>query len=489
MLIRYIVMGCLALRLLPCVAQLSELKSAIAALQADVDMRPASWGLTVLDAATGQTMAGYDSHRSLTPASSLKVITSASALALLGEQFRFETHLEYDGALGADGVLRGNLYIYGSGDPSLGSDRLGEQHAPDKLMALWVEVIRRTGIKSIQGKIIGDGSAFGTQMAPGGWAWEDLGNYFGAGASGLNFHENYFSLYLKSGPNPGDAVEILRSEPASPELTLINELRAGPKGSGDNSMMYGAPYASQRYLRGSIPPGRSSFVVKGALAEPALTCARFLAEQLANGGIRATGGASSYRLELLNAGRMAGQRRRIYTHYSPPLRELIVPLNQESINLYAECLLLAIARKQGKAGDLEAGAGAMRDYWKNSGVDVRGMNLCDGSGLSQCNALTTFQLADILARAQRAPWREAFSNSLPLAGRSGTLEYMLRGTIAEGRLRAKSGYIGGVRAYAGLVQARSGKTYAFAMIANHFDCTPGEMRRKFEKLMVAITGM
>ena len=157
-----------------------------------------------------------------------------------------------------------------------------------------------------------------------------------------------------------------------------------------------------------------------------------------------------------------------------------------SVNLFAEALAYRLAVKGGEKGSAEDAVEVMEAYWKNQGVNTRGMSIKDGSGLSPNNSLSTYQLAFILRKAALASYSDDFIESLPLAGKSGSLSSMLRGTTAEGRLRAKSGFIAGVRGYAGIVDTVNGKKLAFAMISNNYACSAGQMRRKLETLMVSL---
>ena len=158
----------------------------------------------------------------------------------------------------------------------------------------------------------------------------------------------------------------------------------------------------------------------------------------------------------------------------------------ESINLYAEALLLRAAVERQRGASTAQAASWMEAYWREQGVSTKGMSIMDGSGLSPSNGMSTRQMAKILYLASRKPYGIALESSLPLAGRSGSLKSMLRGTAAEGKLRAKSGYISGARGYTGYVTTSNGKQLAFSMLANRYSCSAGAMRRKFETLMAKL---
>ncbi|MEZ4771694.1 MAG: D-alanyl-D-alanine carboxypeptidase/D-alanyl-D-alanine-endopeptidase [Bacteroidia bacterium] len=467
------------------VSTYAQLKTAINALDKENDMRTASWSICVMDASNGQILAEFDKDRNLATASTMKTITTATALSLLGPEYRFETVLQHDGKIDDQGVLQGNIYIKGSGDPSLGSDRFGENYDMPHVMNIWSQAIKAAGITSINGRIIGDASVFSSQLTPGEWPWEDMGNYYGAGAAGLNLNENYYRLDLKPGASVGSATEIIRTDPPM-QISFVNELTTGSAGSGDNAYIFGASYTDLRYIRGTIPAGSSVFSIKGSIPDPALFCATRFTEELNLCGVKVSGNPSTIRLEKIIGNPVSASRKDIYTHTSPTLRDIIYQTNMYSINLYAEALGKKVAVEKGREGSAKEGAEAMEDYWRAQGVLTKGMFLRDGSGLSPNNVLSTFQLTSILCKMYKNRYFADFEASLPVAGKSGSLKSMLKGTVAENRLRAKSGFISGVRAYAGYAETLTGKVVAFTIIANHYDCSPGEMRRKMEVLMVKI---
>ncbi|MDX2286023.1 MAG: D-alanyl-D-alanine carboxypeptidase/D-alanyl-D-alanine-endopeptidase [Bacteroidia bacterium] len=458
-----------------------RLQQAVRALDADPDLRAASWAITVMDLRTRQVLLDRSGHLALSTASTMKVVSTAAALAVLGPEFRFRTRLEYDGTL-EGGVLRGNLYIAGDGDPSLGSARFGEPNDAAHTMIAWAQAIQAAGIREIQGRVIADDQLYSTQLMPGTWNWEDLANYYGAGVSALNINENLFRLDLVPGARAGDPVRVLRTDPPL-GMELVNELSTGAPGSGDQAYLFGAPYTPLRYVRGTIPAGVSSFSIKGTIPDPALHCAQRLTEELRSCGVQTGGEASSTRLLQAAQTLRSARRTVVYTWQSPPLSEIVFHTNQQSVNLFAEALGIRTARELGKPASPAGAVEALEQYWSSQGLDPRQLFWADASGLSAENAMSTSQLCALLAQAWHAPYAEAFKASLPVAGQSGTLKNLAAGTAAEGRVRAKSGYIGGVRAYAGYVTTQGGQELAFAMIANRFSCTPGEMARKFGVLM------
>ncbi|MEZ4687187.1 MAG: D-alanyl-D-alanine carboxypeptidase/D-alanyl-D-alanine-endopeptidase [Bacteroidia bacterium] len=430
--------------------QTALISQAIPPLEEPSLLKEASWGFVLLDA-QGRQLAGHNAERMLATASVMKAVTAATALDKLGTEFRYETRLGYRGAI-VQGKLEGDLLVKGAGDPSLGSDRF-----PDEaFLANWAESLKARGLSKVEGDIIADVSAWSSQLSPDGWPWQDMGNYYGAGASALNFQENMYSLYLKAGPRVGAEVSLLRTFPEMPEMAFRNELKTGPRGSGDQAYIYGSHYSQLRYLRGTIPLGANGFRIKGSMNDPALYCVRALKEALESCGILVEGEArfafqSSAGFNLMDK------------KSSPPLTELIHEMNMNSINLYAECLLKTAS---GKTSTADA-ADWLEKHWEGKGVSGA-MRFSDGSGLSSDNAASPLAIAQVLRYASLQPWAGDFKGSLPVAGQSGSLESRFRGTAGQGRIFAKTGTTGHVRSLAGFIHTQSGKKYTFCLLINHY---------------------
>lgn len=461
--------------------KLSQVRSVISEIDAESDMKPATWSVCVREVTSGKVLIDHHASKSVVTASTMKVLTTATALALLGPQYRYETRVEYTGLITREGVLEGDIYIRGSGDPTLGSDRFGDEYKWDVLMQNWAERIRAAGIKRISGRIIADATIYDTQLTPGRWSWEDMGNYYGAGPGGLNINENLYKLYFTPGTSIGAITKVLKTEPKIPGLEFVNEITTGSYRSGDNGYIYGSPYTYKRYLRGTIPGGRRTFSIKGSIPDPALFTAQSLEKSLMTIGVKCAQEASS--LRILGPETERHSTKDIFIYSSIPLSDIVTATNEESINLYAEALLKHIAVAKGKEGSTENGLDALIDFWESSGVNTKGMRLRDGSGLSNNNMLTTNALSDILTKSYRTGYGKALFESLPVMGKSGTLSGMGRGTAAEGRVHAKTGTISAVRAFAGYVKTQGGSTLAFAAIANNFEGSSGRMRNRLIRIM------
>jgi len=441
----------------------------------------ATVGLLALDLKTGDTLLEFNSEKSLVAASTQKLLTSAAALEILGADFTFKTTLEYDGIITKDGVLNGNIVIRGGGDPCLGSPLFEEFYK--ELFEQWIRSIKAAGITKIDGKIIGDGSIFGLPEIPATWVWEDIGNYYGSMVSGLNIFDNTYFIDFKTLDKAGTPAEIFKISPSMPWLNFENQVAASDE-NRDNAYIFFTGNTNQRIIKGTIPKNKDRFTIKGAIPDPAYLAAFELTNALKNAGIV----VSQEPFSIFE--KTASVNRQILSEISSPsLSDIIYFLNLKSINLYAETLLKQIGLVVSGDPSTESGCKVLEDFWKSRGMDTGGMFLKDGSGLSSYNALTAQQLVFVLQFMKTNNTNRAvFENSLPVSGKSGSLENIGKNTPAENNLRAKSGYMERCMSYAGYVTTFSGNDVAFAVIVNNFSCTNTKMRKILAEFMVGMSG-
>jgi len=471
---------------LPLLFAQSQIKEAIATLTKDKAMAHASVSISVLDVETGNQIAGYQSKKSLTPASSMKVVTTGAALALLGDDYTFKTMLEYDGIIDEAGTLKGNLYITGQGDPTLGSSECAAADPLEVVLNRFYEAIQKAGIKKIEGRIVGDASWLGTQGGGRTWAYEDLGNYYGAGALGLNIHENMYFLTLRQNPKLGSRPNVKKVEPHIPNLLLMNELTSAAKGTGDNAYIFGAPNNYACYIRGTIPIGSKDFTIKGSIPDPAFTTAHLLMNHLEEMGIPTSKHATT-QLALALESTPKKKRTTFYTHQSPNLKTIVERTNMKSVNLYCEAMLRVLGKVKKGKGTPEAGLEIVNDFWKKKGLKLDGFYLEDGSGLSPYNAVSAHHLATVMRLIKKDKGLfNSFYDSLPVAGKSGSLRNRLKGTAAQGNLRAKSGGLNRVRSYTGLAKNKKGQWLSFCMIVNNYSGSSGPVLKRMERVMKTI---
>lgn len=478
-----LVLGAL-LFLLPTSNAQGRLKNAINSFAKDPAVKHASWSICVIDVGSGQLIGSYESQRSLIPASTLKTVTTSTALGILGPTYTFPTSLEYSGSITADGTLNGNLFINGSGDPTLGSTLMDGTSDLSQLLQKFRTTIQEAGIRAITGYLVGDGSKYESAGHIPSWQWADMGNYYGSGAFGLNINENQYTLRFKRTRRLGETPPIVAIEPNISGLEFVNELTSASSGNGGNAYIYGTHYSYFRYVRGTIGVGSGYVEIEGSVPDPPLLAAQQLEQNLNLLGILSTKGATTH---ILQPNLLKGKRTVLYTHYSPSLTEIVTRANMKSVNLYCESLLKAIALKQKGKGTIDGGLELVESYWKQKGLSFSGVDLKDGSGLSSKNLVTTQFMAELLRKmAKEEAIFDSFYYSLPVASQSGTLRGMFRGTAAAGKIRAKSGSLSKVRSYAGYATARSGKLLSFCVIVNNYSGSSRNIRSKIERLLTSL---
>ncbi len=456
-------------------------------LQTSFFMQHGSVSACIKSVKTGQTVLAYYHRKSVPPASTMKLITTATALAVLNQNFTYITTLETDGAVRND-TLFGNLWIRGSGDPSLGGGRFKSTPTLPVLLKSWATALQERKIRHITGRVIGDGGIFDENSIPGGWPWDDLGNYYGAGVSGLNINENKFRAVFKTSSVVGEPAGLIRTEPALPGYTLINRVRTEEPRSGDQVNIYSTPLGSQYFLEGSVPKGPAEFGVQGSLTNPSLFAATSLQEVLLENGIT-VGDTSQTSFDFLRTSQTVTFRDTLARTVSPPLKDLVTECNFQSINLYAEAFLKTIGVALNDGNTTSDGIKALEKIWTSKGVNLAGFRIKDGSGLSPQSVLTTDNMTDILVVAAREPYFPTFYSTIAVLGKNGTVKNMGKGTRAEGNVRAKSGSIGGARAYAGYFTGKNGEQYSFAFNIQQYDSNFGSSTRELEKLMVLMVNL
>lgn len=446
-----------------------SIQGTINELVSDPRLRGASIAVDVIDLDDGKRVAAHRPDLSLIPASTQKLLLTGAALDLLGSETTFSTELVISGRIEA-GTLYGNLWIVGGGDPTLASPEMPGAKPATEVLARWVAAVRAAGIQRINGAVIGDDTRFGTDGAGADWPWSDLGNYYGAGAYGLNWHDNLYYLDLTQRQRTGSRPPVQRTRPIVAGLSIENELRSGPRGSGDNAYLYGAPFNYRHFLRGTIPAGTGRFTIKGSLPDPALQAAHELTETLLAAGIRVDGPPTNGRA---NGGVPATGVRTLDRLSSPSVRDIAGRTNFKSVNLYAETLLRQINAARGRPEHELSTTEELMDYYgQQLGLDVASVHLLDGSGLSPRNYFPPSFMTAFLRAKQND---EVFRASIPVAGRSGSMRRRLRGTAAEGRLYSKSGSLHGARAFAGYAFPADGRRLAFCIMVNNYTLEGAEL--------------
>jgi D-alanyl-D-alanine carboxypeptidase/D-alanyl-D-alanine-endopeptidase (penicillin-binding protein 4) len=427
-----------------------KLKEAMEKMQADSSLKHASVSFLVVDAKNGNTIFSSGENLALAPASTQKIFTSIAGYEILGKDFTYITNLEYAGQI-SNGTLKGNLILTGTGDPTLGSWRW-DNTKDENVLKTFADALRKKGITRIEGGLLIESPAFRGASIPGGWIWDDIGNYYGAGASGFNWRENQYDLILQSGSSVGSAVKVISSKPSYViKRRFNNELKAAAKGSGDNAYIYfpvgtGAPFI----LQGTIPAGENSFSISGASPDPSLD---FIQEWKIYLGTT---------MKQVTVKNISGSRNAVTKWESPPYDSMNYWFMKKSINLYGEAFLKTMALQKKGVASVSDGVTQLQEFWRAAGVEDGALQVYDGSGLSPQNRVTTRALVTALQFARDRSWFVSFYHSLPVIN----------------HLRMKSGSISGARSYAGYHTRSDGTSLIFAIIVNNYIGNSSKVVRK-----------
>lgn len=425
----------------------------------DSQFRYATISLYVINTSTGEAITETNTNVGLAPASCQKVITAATAFELLGQKFSYKTNLSYTGKI-VNGVLNGDIIITGNGDPTLGSWRY-KNTTETNVIAAFRDAISRQGIQKITGHVYANESLWNDEATPGGWIWQDIGNYYGAGARAINWRENQYDLFLNSGYKIGDTLKISGTKPSF--VTGLNfkvMATSAAKGSGDKSYLYLPLNDSFNYVRGTIPVNEKHFSVSGAMPHPALQLALTLEADLKGLPVKMI--AANYPKQL-NFNSAAP----FYTYSSPGLDSIIFYFLRRSVNLYGESLIKTLGYQFSNAGSTDSGVNVIKSFWKQRGIEPTAINIFDGSGLSPANRVTTKSLVTVMQYARKQTWFPSFYDALP--------------TISG--IKMKSGSINGVISYTGYIKGKKNNEYTFAFIVNNYNGSGNDVRKKMWKLL------
>ncbi len=413
----------------------------------DPVLRNANWGFVVYDPKTEKIVTAYNETAPLIPASTTKLLTTETAFSLLGTQYRWNTQLEYSGSVDAEGVLIGNLYIVGSGDPSLGGNR-GGAAGYSQIVNEFIEAIKEKGIKKVGGDIIIQTAIFKenkTQL-PKNIVWLEQKNYFLPVGTTKDIDPRNEKFIINQSNNP------------------FNQQK---------KYFYISPYADKLVYADKFDGNG----VTTKVAEPPAYLANKLREGLVRNKITVTG-----KVTPKIADRDPEPREIITVYKSPTLAEIVNYTNQRSDNNYAEALLKANGFH--KLGDqtIESGRQVVTDHLKSINFDMNGLNYMDGSGLSKSHTVTPLSQVKFLASLMKSPYYKEYFESLPIAGQSGTLKHMFM-LNSNGQIFAKTGTLNGVKCLAGYIKTRNNRTLAFSLLINKFSGSVNQVKDRMEQLL------
>jgi serine-type D-Ala-D-Ala carboxypeptidase/endopeptidase (penicillin-binding protein 4) len=453
---------CLAFSFFSYSIQAQSLQTSIQKFIDSGDSKHAIWSLSVRDSTGAETL-DYFSSTLITPASNLKLLTSAALFSVFGSEFTFKTSIYGLGEI-QDSVFDGDVYIRGSGDPSIG----GELYNGDKWFVFdrLIAQLKAQGIKVITGKIIGYDALFDDESYPPSWSYDDLSYYYATELNALSFNRNCVDLTVRAIGNIGSLPKIEWFPLNTDYVTFINEQKISSANSSYDEYYKRFSGTNTILLRSSLP---KNYLEEESLSiyYPSLYFADTFVKYALINGIEVKNGSETTRTEIEFTTKNGFKE--LATHQSKPFKELAVRINKDSDNFYTEMLVKAAAVKvYGIQGQTEAGVQIVKDkafYFK---MDTTSMSLTDGSGMAFTNLITTKNLSQLLFSVQKETWFLEYLHTLSIAGIDGTLKNRFLGTSIQGNLKGKSGYIGGARTLTGYLRTKSGKQITLSLATNHF---------------------
>jgi len=422
----------------------------------------ANVGIVIQDPKTREVLFHQNAHRLFMPASNQKVITTAAALSYLGPDYRFVTTLYTDGTI-EDGTLNGNVYIKGYGDPTLS----GRFHDGDLLRDLenWADSLAEKGITRIGGDIIADANMFSDGWLGKGWSYDDLSYWYAAEISALSFNDNCIDVKIAPGDSVG-APAKLEYFPETAYITMENDLVTVYEDSTTNFDYHRADGTNNMRFFGEISMSRDPFPDYITVHNPALYTATVFSEVLLSHGITFQGNIAE--IDYENTVPEYDQMTPLVKYKSPPFSKIVEVINKKSQNYYAEMVLKTLGYERYGDGSFDGGIRAVKSFLASNGVSTDHMSIADGSGLSRRNLVSPFQMATVLRTMYSGKYKDVYLGSLPIGGGDGTLGSRFKGTVAERRVRAKTGYVGFVRTLSGFVQTMDNQDLIFSVLVNHY---------------------
>ncbi|HYX42494.1 MAG TPA: D-alanyl-D-alanine carboxypeptidase/D-alanyl-D-alanine-endopeptidase [Pyrinomonadaceae bacterium] len=464
----------------------AELARRIAKEIDEGEFRAARWGVLVVSLRDGRTVFARDAERLFLPASSMKLYTTAAALDLLGADYRWRTSVYASAPPDAKGTISGDLTLYGRGAPDLAAHVT--KHSPTDHLKQLADDLYQRGVRRVRGRVVGDESYFRGDALGEGWLWTDVQWYFGAEPSALSIDDNEVTVSVAPGAKVG-AQSVVQLVPETDYVHVTNDTDTAARDVRPSIGVTRGLSDNEVRVWGKIPVGYPGYGARLAVHGPALWAAQMFKHELVARGIVVEGEAGARdarvredeRFEPMKAVELAATT-------SSTLGEIAHATNKESINLNAELILRTLGKERGPSyapapdkerarerGDDEAGVAVLRRWLRESaGANIEHIALHDGSGLSRLDLITPESTVKLLVRMTQSKAAQVFRDSLPVAGRDGTLAGRLRGARTIERINAKTGTLTYVHALAGYATTSAGEPLAFAIICNEeTDRAPG----------------
>jgi serine-type D-Ala-D-Ala carboxypeptidase/endopeptidase (penicillin-binding protein 4) len=503
----------------------------------------AHWGIDVVELDTGKQIYSQNSDQLFLPASNAKIFTTAAALAIAGPDYRFRTTVEAEGSLDDHGRLRGNLVIVGRGDPNISGRvlpySLKTQRTPPhtQILEAMADQVAQSGLKIVDGDLIGDDTYYAFERYAEGWALDDLQWSDGAPVSALSFNDNVVFLNILPGPLLGNKA-LIGVEPETSYYELDNRIVTGAAGSARKIGIHRDPGSKKIVLWGSLPQGDAGVKETLSIEDPAEFVAQLFRTLLERRGITVHGTARARHGEAAqffapqvlpppvpanpesnpsatsapsaSASTPSGEaapspvqpqqstpstepqspstNKVLAEHLSIPFLDDIRVTNKTSQNLHAELALRLVGKLRGYGGSFEGGTAAVRQFLLQAGLKDDEFTFLDGSGLSRRDLVTPTAAVELLVYASHQPWGEAFEESLPVSGLDGSLADRFLNSPAAGLIHAKTGSLSHVNALSGYGQTQTGKRFAFSIFCNNYNLLSNKVLAAMDAVVQVLVG-
>lgn len=440
----------------------------------------AHWGILIVDPTSGDTLYSRNAGKLFMPASNMKILTSAVALAHLGADYRYMTTFAARGTV-SEGTLSGDLVVIGRGDPSVSDHMLRDAMLPLRAIA---DSIAARGIRRITGRVVAAGNAFPGPTLGFGWSYDDFEDSYSAPVDELLFNEGFSQIRVRGGARQGDPVQA-EVRPARTVTVVHSMATTGPEIRPDSAGRRANTLRVRKdsttwavVLEGQIGAGDTA-TIEVTHRDPNAAYLAAVREALRDRGVTVDESTSdtTARLDTLA------------TLSSPPLSEILKALMKPSQNQIAEMLFRTIALKATGVGRADSASVVVQRQLAQWGVNASETVVRDGSGLSRYDYISPRTTVRVLDAMRRSPSFQVYYDAMPIAGVDGTIRNRMKGTPAQGNVHAKTGTLALARSLSGYVTTANQRMLIFSLLCNNWTTPVREVERVQDIIAARLASM
>jgi D-alanyl-D-alanine carboxypeptidase/D-alanyl-D-alanine-endopeptidase (penicillin-binding protein 4) len=461
----------------------AALRTMIDSLADTPEFANAHWGILIVDPERGDTLYSRNAGKLFMPASNMKILTSATALAQLGPDYRYRTVFAARGGV-SNGTINGDLLVIGRGDPSVSDHMLHDAMIPLRAIA---DSLAARGIRRITGRLVAAGNAFPSEVFGFGWTYDDFEDSYSAPIDELLFNEGFSELHVRGGVRPGDSVHVDVTPAHSVPRVRVEATTIAAPAAGDGRRAARQGLRARKdsttwdvILEGQIA-ARDTAVIEVTHHDPDVAYLAAVREALRDKGITVDEAVSTDTLGRIDT---------LATLTSPPLSEILKALMKPSQNQIAEMLFRTVALEQTGAGRTDSARAVVSTQLAKWGVAVPAEAVIrDGSGLSRYDYISPRTVVRILDAMRRSPHFAVYYDALPIAGVDGTIRNRMKGTPAEGNVHAKTGSVALARSLSGYVTTADHHMLIFSFLANNWTVPVSSVERVQDAIAARLAAM